>query len=373
MGIIRSKGYRKEYMTLLSKLHALPEYLTYDDVLLLPNYSDVLPAEVRISAKISEKLTLETPIIASPMDTVCEARMAIEIGRLGGMGIIHRNLKIEEQAKQVTQVVEAGYMAAAAIGVGGRIQERSQALVEAGVSALCVDSAHAHSKGVIETVAWLKKSYPKILLIAGNVATYDGAKALFAAGAKVIKVGMGPGSICTTRVMSGMGVPQLSAVVEAVRAAQEVGGIVIADGGIRASGDIVKALAAGADAVMLGSLLAGTDEAPGEVVQIDGTLYKSYRGMGSIGAMKRGSASRYSQKWGKDGSSSKRLVPEGVEGLVPHRGSLEDHLFQLMGGLRAGMGYLGAANLTELREKAQFIRISSTAWVESRPHSIVVK
>jgi IMP dehydrogenase len=357
-------------MVTLQQLSSLPEYLTYDDVLLLPNYSDILPADTDLSVSLSERLTLQLPIIASPMDTVCEALMAIAIGKLGGLGVIHRNLDIAEQAAEVEKVVAEGLVAAAAVGVGQDLQERLSALLEAGVSVICVDSAHGHSKGVLDGIAYIRKTAPEVTIMAGNVATYEGALALFEAGADSVKVGMGPGSICTTRVMSGMGVPQLSAVVEGVRAARAAGKTIIADGGIKASGDIVKALAAGAHAVMLGSMLAGTDEAPGDVIQLEGKLFKSYRGMGSIAAMKKGSASRYSQKW--QVGKTKRLVAEGVEGLVPHRGALEEHLYQLTGGLRAGMGYLGARTLVELAEKAQFIRISNTSWAESRPHSITL-
>ncbi len=353
------------------QLSSLPEYLTYDDVLLLPNYSDILPVDTEISTKLSPALTLKIPIVASPMDTVCESAMAIAIGKLGGLGIIHRNLEIEEQAEQIKLVVKAGVVAAAAVGAGSDLTDRLAALLKAGASVICVDSAHGHSMGVMNAVKLIRKTAPKVTIMAGNVATYDGAMALFESGTDTVKVGMGPGSICTTRVMSGMGVPQLSAVIEGVRAAKDAGKTIIADGGIRASGDIVKALAAGAHAVMLGSMLAGTDEAPGDVIQLEGKLFKSYRGMGSIAAMKKGSASRYSQKW--QVGKTKRLVAEGVEGLVPHRGPLEEHIYQLTGGVRAGMGYLGAKNLRELGEKAQFIRISSTSWVESRPHSIVVK
>jgi IMP dehydrogenase len=358
-------------MVTVQQLSSLPEYLTYDDVLLLPNYSDILPADTDLTVSLSPRLTLKLPIIASPMDTVCEAPMAIAIGKLGGLGVIHRNLDIAEQAVEVEKVVAEGLVAAAAVGVGQDLQERLSALLEAGVGVICVDSAHGHSKGVLVGIEYIRKTAPELTIMAGNVATYEGALALFEAGADSVKVGMGPGSICTTRVMSGMGVPQLSAVVEGVRAARAAGKTIIADGGIKASGDIVKALAAGAHAVMLGSMLAGTDEAPGDVIQLEGKLFKSYRGMGSIAAMKKGSASRYSQKW--QVGKTKRLVAEGVEGLVPHRGALEEHLYQLTGGLRAGMGYLGARTLTELAEKAQFIRISSTSWAESRPHSIVMR
>jgi IMP dehydrogenase len=360
------------------KLSTLPEYLTYDDVLLLPNYSEVTPSKTNIEASLTAKIKLGIPVVASPMDTVCEARMAIKIAQLGGYGIIHRNLSIKEEVAQLKKCQKAGVGAGVAVGIGSDFEDRVKALAEAGAKEICIDSAHGHTKHVIDVIKYIKDKYTQVEVIAGNVATYDGAKDLFEAGADAVKVGMGPGSICTTRVMSGMGVPQLSAVVEGVRAARDCSKSmgqekhIIADGGIRTSGDIVKALAAGASSVMLGSLLAGTDEAPGEVIQIKGKMYKSYRGMGSIAAMKKGSAARYGQKWEEGKSKSKKLVPEGVEGLVPHRGSLEDHLYQLIGGLKSGMGYLGAANLKELDEKAYFIKISKAAWVESKPHSIVM-
>lgn len=352
-------------------LAQLPEYLTYDDVLLLPNYSEVVPSDVDVSSHFTDKLKIKLPIIASPMDTVCESRMAIKIYELGGFGILHRNFSIEDQVAEYRAVLEVEAMAGVAVGIGTDFIPRVKALVKAGAQEICIDSAHGHSKNILEAIKELRRMYPKVNVVAGNVATHEGAKALFEAGANTIKVGMGPGSICTTRIMSGMGVPQLTAVVEAVSAAREHGGRVIADGGIKTAGDIVKALAAGADSVMLGSLLAGTDEAPGEVIQLDGKLFKSYRGMGSVAAMKRGSAARYGQAY-KQGHTQK-LVPEGVEGLVQHRGSLEQQLYQLAGGIKAGMGYLGAKNLTELREKARFVRVSSATLAESRPHSVIVK
>lgn len=358
-------------MLTMDSLSQLPEYLTYDDVLLLPNYSEVVPAEAETTIQLTDAVQLRTPIVAAPMDTVTEVRMAVEMARLGGIGVIHRNLPVEEQAEQLRQALAETPVVAAAVGVGAGLETRLKALVAAGLTLVCIDTAHGHSKNVLDAVALVKKEYPQLEIMVGNVATYDGAKALFEAGAAVVKVGMGPGSICTTRRVSGMGVPQLSAVVEGVRAAQECGGRIIADGGIRTSGDIVKALAAGADAVMLGSLLAGTDEAPGNVVQVEGRLYKSYRGMGSIGAMKQGSAGRYGQKW--EEGRTKKLVAEGVEGLVPHRGDLESHIHQLVGGLKAGMGYLGAHSISELQQKARFIKISRSSQVESSPHSIVVK
>lgn len=358
-------------MLTAKQLANLPEYLTYDDVLLLPNYSEVIPSETNVATDLTKKIKLDVPIVASPMDTVCEARMAMKIAELGGYGIIHRNFSIEDQVSELKKVLKVADKVGVAVGVGPDFQERVEALVSAGAKEICIDSAHGHTKNVIEAVKHIKKKYTDVAVISGNVATYQGAKTLFEAGSDAVKVGMGPGSICTTRVMSGMGVPQLSAVIEGVRAAQESGGYIIADGGIKTSGDIVKALAAGAHTVMLGSLLAGTDESPGQMIQVNGKMYKSYRGMGSVAAMKKGSAARYGQTW-KNGKS-KTLVPEGVEGLVPHRGALEDHLFQLIGGLRAGMGYLGASTLQELREKAQFIKISRTAFVESQPHSILTQ
>ncbi|MEX0896227.1 MAG: IMP dehydrogenase [Patescibacteria group bacterium] len=358
-------------MLTLHDLTNLPEYLTYDDVLLLPNYSEVVPANTDTTALLTNTISITIPIVASPMDTVCEARLAIALGKLGGYGIIHRNFSVEDQAEQVTKVLAAGFAVGAAVGVGQDFDERVSALHKAGIKEVCIDSAHGHTKNVIEATRKIKQTYPNLEIIAGNVATYEGAKALYEAGADAIKVGMGPGSICTTRIMSGMGVSQLTAVAECVRAAQEAGKRLIADGGIKTSGDIVKALAAGADTVMLGSLLAGTDESPGEIIEVQGKLFKTYRGMGSVGAMKKGSDARYSQKWQK--GKTEKLVAEGVEGLVAHRGNLSAHIHQLIGGLQAGMGYLGAANLTQLRKKARFIKISSSTLMESKPHNIVLK
>lgn len=362
---------KRKKMLSAQTLSNLTEYLTYDDVLLLPNYSEIMPSETEVSAPLTNKIKLQIPIIASPMDTVCESRMAITIAQLGGYGIIHRNFSIEDQVKELKLVLESGEECGVAVGIGDDFEARVKALVEAGAKEICIDSAHGHSKNIIEATKFIKQNYTDLQVISGNVATYEGAKALFEAGADAIKVGMGPGSICTTRIVSGMGVPQLTAVVETVRAAKEFGKHVIADGGIKTSGDMIKALAAGASSVMLGSLLAGTDEAPGDVIQIDGKMYKSYRGMGSVAAMKKGSAARYGQKWQQ--GTTKKLVPEGVEGLVSHRGALENHIYQLIGGIKSGMGYLGVKNLEELREKAQFIRVSRAGLVESSPHSIVMR
>jgi len=332
-------------------------YLTYDDVLLLPNFSEVTPSRTDLEGKI--------PIIASPMDTVCEKEMALAIGRLGGYGIIHRNLPITKQAEQLHWVLKQGVNCGVAVGVGADFAARAIALVKVGAKEICIDSAHGHTKHVGDATSWIKNKFPKIEVISGNVATAEGAAFLFRAGADAVKVGMGPGPICTTRIMSGMGVPQLSAVIDCVRAAKKFKGKIIADGGIKTSGDMVKALAAGADAVMLGSLLAGTDEAPGKKVKIKGKWFKYYRGMGSAAAMKHGSAERYGQA-----KTAKKFVPEGVEGLVEYKGKLADFIYEFIGGLRSGMAYLGAKNLKELRQKAKFIQITPAGWSESKPHSI---
>lgn len=343
-------------------------YLTYDDVLLLPQYSKVTPTRTDLVSQLTKKIKLKIPAVASPMDTVCEAKMAAIIGSLGGYGIIHRNLTIAKQAEQLQWVLKKGIKVGAAVGVGPDFEERVKALVKAGARELCLDSAHGHTKQVIEAIKKIKTFHPGVEVISGNVATYEGARDLFRAGSDAVKVGMGPGSICTTRIMSGMGVPQLSAVINCVRAKKLfTNKFIIADGGIRTSGDIVKALAAGADAVMLGSLLAGCEEAPGKKIYLNKRWYKTYRGMGSVAAMKQGSAERYGQN-----KTDKQLVAEGVEGLVEYKGKLENYLFQLAGGLRAGMAYLGAQNLRELQKKAKFIRITRAGVDESRPHSILL-
>ncbi len=350
-------------------LFNLPLYLTYDDVLLLPNHSKTTPSKAELKTQFTGQIDLDIPIIASPMDTVCEEKMAEGMAKLGGLGIIHRNLSIEEQVAQLKRVKSQGLLVATAVGEGSDLEERSKALVEAGTEILCVDSGHGNSEHVVKITAELKQKYPQVELVSGNVATYEGAKRLFKAGADVIRVGMGPGSICTTRVVSAMGVPQLTAVVECARAAREMNRHVIADGGIRSSGDIVKALAAGASTVMLGSMLAKTDKAPGDVVEINGKNYKKYRGMGSISAMKKGSAARYGQEVTDEADNE--LVPEGIEALVEYKGTLSNEIHQLLGGLRSGMSYFGAETISDLVKKARFIRISQASLVESHPHSVV--
>ena len=474
--------------------------LTFDDVLLVPAASEVLPGQVDVSTRVTKEITVKIPIISSAMDTVTEARLAIAMAQAGGIGVIHRNLKPDIQAQQVAKVkkfesgmvvnpitiqpnatladalkimseqrisgipvVEAGKVGragklvgiltnrdvrfatnveqpvselmtrenlitvkegvgrdeakrllhkhriekllvvddgyrciglitvkdiekaarhpnsckdeqgrlrvAAATSVGEDGHARTEGLIEAGADLIVVDTAHGHSKGVLEAVSRIKKLSNRVQVIAGNVATPDGTKALIDAGADAVKVGIGPGSICTTRVVAGVGVPQLTAIMDCASAARKQGIPIIADGGIRFSGDISKAIAAGADCVMVGSLLAGTDEAPGETYLYQGRTYKAYRGMGSVGAMARGSADRYFQQEVKD---QLKLVPEGIEGQVPYKGPLGGVLHQLVGGLRAGMGYLGAKTIPELQARAKFIRISPSAMRESHPHGVAI-
>lgn len=470
----------------------ITEALTFDDVLLQPASSDVLPKNVDIATNLTKSIRLNIPVVSSPMDTVTEARMAIAMAREGGIGIIHKSLGPDEQAEQVRTVKrsehgviadpvtcgpddrlrhvdelmskyhisgvpvvggrgelvgiitnrdlrfeenldqpvgdvmtkerlvtaapgttlevakrilakfkiekvplvdengilrglitlkdieksvrypnsakdgEGRLLVGAAVGVTTGTMERVAALVRAGVDVVVVDSAHGHARAVLETVAAVKRRWPDVQVIGGNVATHDGARALCMAGADGVRVGVGPGSICTTRVVAGVGVPQLSAVFEASRAAAEFGVPVVADGGIRYSGDAVKALAAGAHTVMLGSMLAGTDESPGELEVYQGRSFKTYRGMGSLGAMRDGSPDRYFQ------DKAAKLVPEGIEGRVPHRGPLAETLYQLIGGLRSGMGYTGSRDLHDLRTKTTFRRVTSSGVAESHPHDVTI-
>ncbi len=470
------------------------EALTFDDVLLVPNYSEVLPTQVDVRTKLTKKITLNIPIMSAAMDTVTESELAIAIAREGGIGIIHKNMSIEEQAEEVDRVKrsesgmivkpvtvspeqtiaeaeklmkkykisglpvtdesgkllgiitnrdirfvkdfskkikevmtkenlktvpvgttleeakeilhkfkieklpvvdENGYlkglitikdiekkekypnackdelgrlMVGAAVGVGEEALRRAEALIEAGVDVIVVDTAHGHSKGVISMVEKLKERFPDVDVIAGNVATPEATEALIKAGADAVKVGIGPGSICTTRIVAGVGVPQLTAVAECSEVADKYGISIIADGGIKFSGDIAKAIGAGARVVMIGSLFAGTKESPGELILYQGRSYKVYRGMGSLGAMKKGSKDRYFQSEVEE----KKLVPEGIEGMVPYRGPLADTIHQLVGGLRAGMGYCGAATIEEMREKARFVKITSAGLKESHVHDVII-
>ena len=355
------------------------EGLTFDDVLLIPARSDVLPSQVSTKARLTRSITLDIPILSAAMDTVTESRMAIALGRLGGLGVIHRNLSVAEQVREVELVKEAGVLAAAAVGVSSDADERTAALVAAGVDVIVVDVAHGHSAGVIRMVEKVKARH-RVQVIAGNVVTAEGTEELIAAGADAVKVGVGPGAICTTRVVAGAGMPQITAIVDCAAAADAAetadrqGIPIIADGGIQHSGDIAKAIGAGASTVMLGGLLAGVDESPGEVTQTADGRFKSYRGMGSMGAMQ----ARAGQKTGAsrdryglhDVGEFSKLVPEGVEGHVAAVGPLEPFLHQLIGGLRAGMKYVGAATIEDLRTKATFVRISGAGLRESHPHDV---
>ncbi len=473
----------------------LGESLTFDDVLLVPAYSEVLPREVNISAQLTRTIRLNVPVVSAAMDTVTDKALAIAIARQGGIGMIHKNMTISEQADQVRAVKrsEAGMIidpvtlhpdatvaealdlmrrhsiggipitdrrsklvgiltnrdlrfeidhtrlvrdlmtkkdlvtaplgttlsqardilqrrkieklpvvddafllvglitykdimkgvnfpnackdtfgrlvVGAAVGVTPDMEERVAALVAVGVDVICVDTAHGHSRGVLEGVKYLKSKFPDLQIIGGNVATGEGAKALVDAGADGVKVGVGPGSICTTRIVAGVGVAQLSAIFNAAQAIRGSGVPIIGDGGIRYTGDIVKALTAGASTIMAGSLFAGVEEAPGETIIFDGRKFKTYRGMGSLGAMQLGSKDRYFQDVEDD---IKKLVPEGIEGRVPYKGTLAEVMTQYVGGLRAGMGYCGAATVLELQEKAQFVRITNAGMIESHPHNIVI-
>ena len=340
------------------------EGITFDDVLLCPAYSEVLPRQVNIRGRFSRHIDLALPFVSAAMDTVTEAPMAIAMAKAGGLGVIHKNMSIEAQAAEVAKVKAEGLPVAAGTGVSPDLMERVQALVDAGVDAIVLDSAHGHSKGVIDSLKEIKSAFPEMDVVAGNIATSQAAYDLIRAGADGLKVGMGPGSICTTRIVAGMGMPQLTAIAEvAAVAGDEIP--VIGDGGLRYSGDVVKALAAGAHCVMCGSLFAGTDEAPGEIVEVNGQPMKTYRGMGTIKAMLAGSADRYFQK------GTKKLVPEGVVARVPYKGPVADVLYQLEGGLRAGMGYVGAENLQTLRS-ARFVRVSPASVIENHPHDVQI-
>lgn len=341
--------------------------LTFDDVLLVPQYSEVVPTEVQTTSFFTAKIPLSIPIISSAMDTVSESAMAIALAKEGGLSVIHKNMPINKQAEEVEKVKAQKFLVAAAIGATGDFLERAKALVNAGVDALVVDTAHGHSKRVLDAVKQIKKDFKEVQIVAGNVATFNGAKSLFKAGVDALKVGIGPGSICTTRMVSGSGVPQITAIMEAVRAVK--GKIpIIADGGIKFSGDIVKALAAGASSVMVGSLFAGTDESPGEIIEENGKKYKFYRGMGSLGAMNEGSKDRY----GQDKVVGGKLVPEGVEARVPYKGSVINIIEQLVGGIRSGMGYCGAKDIKILQKNSQFIQITGAGLRESHVHDVQI-
>ena len=346
---------------------AIKESLTFDDVLLIPQYSSVLPSETNISLDLTKKISLQVPFLSSAMDTVTESKMAIAIAKEGGIGIIHRNLNIKSQTKEITRVKKKKLIVGAAVGTNYEDIERARSLIDSGCDLIVIDTAHGHSKKVINTLLKLKKINSKIPICVGNIATGEAAKRLYNSGADIIKVGIGPGSICTTRMVAGIGVPQISAIMDVKRALKSRKVKIISDGGIKFSGDIVKALAAGADAIMMGSIFAGTEESPGKKFKVKGKLYKQYRGMGSIGAMSSGSANRYFQKNFKDKS---KFVPEGVEGRVEFKGNVSKIIYQLKGGLRSSMGYIGAKNLKQLKKNAKFIKITKAGFYESMVHSV---
>lgn len=345
----------------------IQEGLTFDDVLLIPAWSEVLPREVSLQTHFTRKIQLNIPIASAAMDTITEAPMATALAKEGGIGVIHKNMSIESQAEEVAKVHNQGLVIAAALGITPDVVERAGAVVDAGADAVVLDSAHGHSKGVVKALAKIKKALPEVEVVVGNVATADGTKCLIDNGADAVKVGIGPGSICTTRIIAGVGVPQLSAIMECAEAAKGSGVPIIGDGGLRYSGDIVKALAAGADCVMCGTLLAGTEEAPGEIFEDfkTGKKYKIYRGMGSIDAMEAGASDRYFQ------TGAMKLVPEGIVGRVPFKGAVVDVLYQLLGGLRSGMGYCGAGKIEDLR-KVKFVRITGNGVIENHPHNLTI-
>jgi IMP dehydrogenase len=353
--------------------------LTFDDVLLIPQYSEILPGDASVKSRFSRHISLNTPVVSAAMDTVTEDRMAIAMALEGGIGVIHRNQAPERQAEEVAAVKAAAVpgdaalanvdsrgrlRVAAAVGVGADSVARAEALVRAGVDALVVDTAHGHTRNVIEALRRYRASYgDSIDLVAGNVATPEGTAALIEAGADGVKVGIGPGSICTTRIVAGVGVPQLTAIMMCAAAAHAHDVPIIGDGGIRYSGDIVKALAAGADSVMLGRLLAVAEESPGEAERVGGRVVKEYRAMGSLGAMQAGS-DRYPQ------IDRHKLVPEGVEAIVAVAGPLSGIIYQLIGGTKAGMTYCGADSIADLRVKARFVQLTHSGQIESHPHDI---
>ncbi|MCL4121715.1 UNVERIFIED_CONTAM: hypothetical protein GTU68_029631 [Idotea baltica] len=399
-------------------LRIAKEALTFDDVLLVPAHSTVLPNTADLRTQLTKNISLNIPMISASMDTVTEARLAIALAQEGGIGFIHKNMSIEQQAEMVRQVkiyeaeevqekmhearVEkvlvvnddfqlTGMITAkdfhkaerkpnackdergslrvgAAVGAGAGNEERVAALVEAGVDVLLIDSSHGHSEGVLNRIRDTRAAYPDLQIIGGNVATGAGARALIEAGVSAVKVGIGPGSICTTRIVTGVGVPQVTAIADAAEVANEYGIPVIADGGIRFSGDICKAIVAGASCVMVGSMFAGTEEAPGEVILYNGRSYKSYRGMGSLGAMSQGSSDRYFQS----DNAADKLVPEGIEGRIAYKGRLKEIVHQQMGGLRSSMGLTGSATVEDMRTKAEFVRISGAGMKESHVHDVQI-
>lgn len=370
--------------------------LTFDDVLLLPSYSDFSRQDIELSTNLTRNIKLKIPLVSSPMDTVTESKLAIALGNLGGIGIIHRNLTTAKQVEEVEKVKQTrstssgqAMLVGAAVGSSSGYEDRVKGLAGVGVDVIIVDSAHGYSKSVIDAIVFIKKKYPRVDVIGGNIATYDGARALIAAGADGLRVGMGPGAICTTRIISGMGVPQITAINETVRASRKAKIPVIADGGIKYSGDMVKALAAGASAVMMGSFFAASEESPGRIVSLSREQipqrfksslnnrtrlykFKEYRGMGSIAAMQKGTKIKSEDEYHGKNYKDRVLVAEGVEGLVPVKGTVGDLVDQAVGGIKSGMYYVGCKTIPQLWTKSKFIRITQASLTESHPHSILV-
>ena len=348
-------------------MDAIKDSLTFDDVALVPQYSSVLPSETITSTKLANNLILQTPLISSAMDTVTESEMAIALSKSGGIGIIHRNLSIEKQVKEVKKVKKNNFLVGAAIGVNSKDIERADELSKAKVDIIVIDTAHGHTQKVLYMIKKIKKKLKKCVLCAGNIATGKAAKFLADSGVDIVKVGIGPGSICTTRLVTGIGVPQLSAVLQVKKALKNYKTRIISDGGIKFSGDLAKAIAAGADAVMIGSLFSGTTESPGKIFKHKGKLFKNFRGMGSVGAMSIVSADRYYQKKFKNIS---KYVPEGVEGIVKFKGPVNKIIYNLIGGLKSSMGYLGAKTIKDLQKNGEFVKITKAGFYESMVHNV---
>ena len=346
---------------------AIKDSLTFDDVTLIPQYSSVLPSETVTAIKLARNLNLEIPLMSSAMDTVTESKMAIAISKSGGMGIIHRNLSIEKQVSEVKKVKKNNYLVGAAIGVNLKDLERAEELSKINTDLIVIDTAHGHTQKVLEMIRKIRKKLKNCTLCAGNIATGKAAKFLADNGVDIVKVGIGPGSICTTRLVAGIGVPQLSAVIQVKKALKNYKTKIISDGGVKFSGDIAKAIAAGADVVMIGSLFSGTTETPGKIFKYKGKFFKNFRGMGSVGAMSISSADRYYQKKFKDIS---KYIPEGVEGMVKFKGSVNKIIYNLVGGLKSSMGYLGAKTIKDLQKKGEFVKITKAGFYESMVHNV---
>lgn len=369
--------------------HNFPLGITFDDVLLIPGYADFSRSDIDLSTQLTKKIKLASPFVSSPMDTVTESALAIALAEAGGIGIIHRNLTISDQADEVAKVAKYKLLVGAAIGANVGFEERAAALVAAGVSVIVIDSAHGNAKPIIEALKYMKKTYPQVEVIAGNIATKEGAENLIKAGADGLRIGMGPGAICTTRIISGMGVPQLTAIMDTSAVGKKHGIPVIADGGIKYSGDMVKAFAAGAATVMMGSYFAGAIESPGKVHELKPEQvparfksilskkqatyqFKEYRGMGSVAAMKEGTRIKSEDEFHGKSYKDRVLVAEGVESLTPVKGTLKDIVDQTVGGIRSGMYYVGVQTIKELQEKGRFMQITQASLTESHPHDILV-